>query len=316
MRTVVLGGAWSSNIGNAFYNLGAEWLVRRIQQDAIFFPESPRWKFDVKRDFDPIGELDCELVVLVGPCLNRRLEFVYGQTFEKLYERGVMVGYISAGMGEYSEEEAEKVGAFLLRFPPRFISTRDDATLEMIRPFSKCPTFSGLCTSMFLNDAINPPHLKGSKRYIVLNFDSNKEPEFIFDTSGTAIKTDRTAKHPPLEVNGYRVIRTSNLGIDKGVSEIYRKPSTYHSDLPLGYCSILQGAECVYSERVHTCAAALILGSKVQFVQHSARSFEKRNLLFDRIGVKGIFKTPCQLDMAFIAKEKLAMTTFLRQVLS
>ena len=304
----LIGGSWSSNIGNAFYNLGAEWLLRSIGVNVSFFPENPRWKQDVSFYYDPIAELDCDLFVLVGPCLWSRLAYVYEDTFKLLYEAGKKVAYLSAGMSSYSNEEAHFVNDFFKRFPPAFVSSRDHKTFDLLAKGSQFPFYDGLCTSMFLNNAIRPIPLRRNK-YVVFNFD-DEEPALDIDEIGAAKVQRRKNRELPLWIGSKEIIRTNNLSIDEGYSKIYKKPNSYHSDLPQGYCSILASAETVYSERVHTCAASLIYGGKAQFIRQSPRSFEYRSLLFDRIGASSIFERPTSLDLGRVECEKEAMAKF------
>lgn len=302
-QIALVAGSWSSNVGNAFFNLGAEWLLSSLGHQVSFFPESPRWKENVDNSYDPVGDLDVDLVVLAGPCLWRRLVYVYESTFEKLYSRGVKVGYLTGGMAEYTAQEADVVAQFFKRFPPAFVSTRDQACYDLLAPLANCPIYSGLCTSMFLNDALTPVRLT-RKPYCVYNFD-DEEPELQCEPDGRMLMVKKKVKRPPLEVNGLEIVRPINLSIDVGYKKIYNRPNAYHSDLPQGYCSILAQAEVVYSERVHTCATALIYGGKAQFMTLSPRSHEKRKLLFDRIGASGVFERPTSLNMEYVIQERL-----------
>ncbi len=309
LHIALVAGSWSSNIGNAFFNLGAEWLLKDIGLDVSFLPENPRWKSPVQDDFDPIKDIDVDLVVLAGPCLWPRLGDVYRATFDRLYERGVKVGYLTAGMGSYSDDEARWVGEFLERYPPAFISTRDRLCYELLAKRVNCPIYSGLCTSMFLNDALVPLKLSRAP-YCVYNFDET-EPELECNADGGMFVVKKKCKRPPRALNGLDIVRTNNLSIDAGYSNIYQRPNSYHSDMPQGYCSILANAEVVFSERVHTCATALIYGRKAQFITVSRRSHERRSLLFERIGAKTIFDTPTELDLDYVEQEKAKMREFL-----
>jgi len=312
-RVALVGGSWSSNIGNAFYNIGAEWLLAHLGLSVSFLPESPRWKADVNELYDLLGDTDADLFVLVGPCLWQRLSYVYEATFERIYSRGAKVAYLSVGMGTYSDAEANSVASFLHKFPPLFVSTRDAVSFNLLSPLIRTPIYSGLCTSMFLNDALKPLPLCRPP-YVVFNFDE-VEPELMIDTDGVAKVIRERSKRFPLMVGAKEIVRTLNLSIDVGYSQIYRRPNSYHSDLPQGYCSLLAFAETVYSERVHTCATTLIFGGQAQFVESSRRSLEKRRLLFERLGVKNLFTGPSRLDMNYIESEKRAMVRFLGDVL-
>ena len=313
LKIAIVGGSWSSNIGNAFYNVGAEWVLKQLGHDVSFYPESPRWKRDVNDSYDPVADLDVDLVILMGPCLKDRLAYVYENTFKKLYQRNIKVGYLSAGMAVYTQSEADLVEKIFNRYPPAFISTRDHECYRFFVNRVSCPIYSGICASMFLSDAIHP--LKLAKNpYIVYNFDQ-VEPLLEIDTYGVASVQTPSNNQPPSSHLNLDIIRTNNLSIDEGYDLIYRRPNVYHSDLPQGYCSILAGAQTVYSERLHTCAATLIYGRPAQYIPNSSRSYEKRNLIFDRIGVPEIFLKPQYLDMNYISKEKSEMMKFLNKVI-
>jgi hypothetical protein len=311
-RVALVGGHWSTNIGNAFYNIGAHWLLAHIGLPVVFLPESPRWKERVEEHYDLISDVDADLFVLVGPCLWDRLTYVYDATFARIYSRGGRVAYLSAGMAHYSATEAAVVGDFLRRYPPMFVSTRDDAAFALLSSVIDAPLHSGLCTSMFLPEAVTPLTVR-RRPYVVFNFD-NIEPELNIDEDGVATIARPRCKRFPLMIGDKEIIRTINLPVEHGYSRLYKRPNAYYSDLPHGYCSILSSADAVYSERVHTCAAALAYGGVAQFVQVSARSYEKRHLLFERLGAESIRERACRLDMTYIEREKQNMVAFLSSV--
>ncbi len=65
MKVAFVGGSWSSDIGNAFYNLGTGALLNSIKEiDSYFIPDPPQWKKFVSNDFDLIGNLDVDIVIL------------------------------------------------------------------------------------------------------------------------------------------------------------------------------------------------------------------------------------------------------------
>ena len=90
----------------------------------------------------------------------------------------------------------------------------------------------------------------------------------------------------------------------------------YYSDLPYGYLSILRSAKYVFSDRVHTCAAGLIFGSKCMYIKGGSRSKDGRNSLFHRLGLEGIYTEPVSLDFDYIKTEKENMVSKLRSLSS
>ena len=89
----------------------------------------------------------------------------------------------------------------------------------------------------------------------------------------------------------------------------------YYSDLPYGYLSILKSAKNIFSDRVHTCAAGLILGSRCMYIKGQRRSKDGRNNIFHRLRLSNIFKEPAALDMSYIDAEKKLMTSHLTDIL-
>lgn len=315
IKVAYIGGSWSSNIGNSFYNLGTQALLDTIEGiESYFVPDPPHWKEDVKNDFDIIGNLDVDLVILTGPCLNLNLIKIFSDTFVALKKRGVHIGFLSAGMSLYDDGEAKAVKAFLDQFKPLFIFTRDSDTYNFLSTIDSSIIYDGLCASMFLNDAVNVPPLS-LEDYYVFNFDGHKEPLIELNASGKYLIKPKNWR-PQRNLNGLPIIRTDNRAITDGYKNIYSRPNIYHSDLPYGYLSILKGAKVVFSERVHSCAATLILGGSAQFVPLAQRSLEKRSRLFERIGVPDIFEQPSRLDFQYINAEKAEMQQALKNALS
>ena len=81
----------------------------------------------------------------------------------------------------------------------------------------------------------------------------------------------------------------------------------YYSDLPYGYLSILKSANLIFSDRVHTCAAGLILGSSCMYIKGQKRSKDGRNNIFLRLGLPEIYDKPVLLNMPYIESEKIKM---------
>ena len=315
MKIAFIGGSWSSNIGNAFYNLGTQALLSSIQGiETYFIPDPPQWKQEVTNDFDLIGNLDVDLVILTGPCLNLKLEKIYSKSFANLLARQVKIGFISAGMSLYDEGEAKSVISFLKQYNPSFLFTRDSDTYNFFNRLEHTTVYDGLCTSMFLNNAVDVAPL-ALNDYYVFNFDGHKEPYIELNNQGQYVISQGQRNYQQT-LNKSPIIRTDNRAITEGYRVIYSRPNVYHSDLPQGYLSIFKHAKIVFSERVHTCASTIILGGTAQFVPLAKRSFEKRSRLFERIRLPEIFEKPSQLNFEYIEQEKDKMINALDKVLA
>ncbi len=316
MKIGYIGGFWATNIGNSFYNLGALHLLKKVfGEDNIFFvPDPPQWFWSkVKNDYKLIEKLDLDMFVISGPCLNSSLIKVYKPLFEVLKNNNKKLAFISTGASTYTTEEAEEVSAFLNNYSVEFLMTRDSTTYDLYKERVNTKVFDGICTSMFLNDAVNVP--KVNDEYIVSNFAYFKEPEITYD--GEWIAKHKTLPFFQNKINGYKVVRTNNAFLIPRIPKLhegymlFKRDNTYYSDLPYGYLSILKSAKLVFSDRVHTCAATLIFAGEAMYIKGSRRSADGRNNLFTRIGVDTIFSKPTKLNFSFIDQEKDKMLTFL-----
>ncbi len=167
---------------------------------------------------------------------------------------------------------------------------------------------------MYLNDAVTVPNLTLGN-YYVFNFDDHYEPQIHVITMEHILIGPHKNKLQN-ELNGCKIIRTNNNSIDIGYKKIYSHNDVYHSDIPHGYLPILKGAKVVFSERVHTCAATLILGGTAQYISASKRSYEQRLRIFDRLGAEEIFKRPVNLNLDFVESEKQKMKSALINALT
>lgn len=309
MKVAYIGGLWSRNIGNAFYNLGTEAFLRKVGIEEVYFvPDPPQWESPkVEGDFDLIGNLKVDLVLLTGPCLNLRLEKIYARILEKLSKRGVPFAFISSGMSLYDAGEASMVKRFLEEFKPRFIMTRDCLASELLVSAGVPDVHEGICLSMYLNESVCIPDLDLGD-YIVLNFDldeplieGNLESGFV-----ARRRRWRERNNFQRELCGLPIVRTRNDSLLIGDKVMYSRPSSYHSDLPYGYLALLKGAVAVLSERVHTCAATIVLGSKAQFFAHAPRAREKRVQLLDKFAAGDFLLKPVPVNVTLLEHEKKA----------
>lgn len=310
MKVGYIGGFWSTNVGNAFYNLGALWLLKKVygQQNVAFVPDPPQVQWiNLKNDYALIPALELDLIVISGPIFGSILKKVYTGIFDKIHEKGKCIAFISAGACEYTDKEAERVAQFLKKYRISFVFTRDSATYNLYKNKLDTVVYNGLCTSVFLPDAFTP--LRVNDDYIVFNFDRWHEPIIVKTDNEWAVKK-RILGGSQETMLGYNIIRTQSYALAKwpiylsGVSQICQKNNVYYSDAPYGYLSILKHAKYIFSDRVHTCAAGLIYGTKCMYVSGSRRSRDGRSNLFSRLDIPGICNEPVLLDLEYIGLQK------------
>jgi hypothetical protein len=319
MKIGYIGGFWATNIGNSFYNLGALYLLKKVFGDynVYFIPDPPQeyWS-KITNDYKMIQNLDLDLFIITGPSLNKQHIKVYEPIFNELKLKGKKIAYLSVGASAYTEEEAIVVSKFINKYPVEFIMTRDEITYNLYKDKVNTKIFNGICTSMFLNDAANIPIINDD--YIVSNFSYFKEP-FIWNENGKWKYKHTLIPKFQNKISDYKVVRTNNSffipsfpKIHKG-RLIFNRNNIYYSELPYGYLSILKSAKKVFSDRVHTCAATLIIGGEAMYIKGSKRSRDGRNNLFSRINLNNIYEEPVRLDFNFIKKEKIKMEQFLNE---
>jgi hypothetical protein len=322
MNVGYIGGFWATNIGNSFYNIGMLQLLKSIlgKKNVHFIPDPPQVNWPtLKNDYSIISKLDIDLYIISGPILGYPIKKIYSQIFNQIRQKGGQIGFVSAGAVNYSDEEAEFVLNFLSDYDIRFIFTRDRQTYDLYK--NKLPTYiyNGLCTSMFLNEAISPPLIIG--KYAVTNFPFWHEPKINFVNNNWVVKSAPIVRRQK-EIFGLPIVRLQSSGIIPNFrlirtsKMVYTRRNMYYSDLPYGYLSILKSADYIFSDRVHTCAAGLIFGRSCMYVRGQKRSKDGRNNIFLRLGLPEIYHKPVKLNMPYIDSEKLKMKNALTLVLN
>jgi hypothetical protein len=311
MKVGYIGGFWATNIGNSFYNLGAKYLLNEVygKENVYFIPDPPQWMWKVKNNYDFISNVDLDLIFISGPCLNYEIENVYKEIFDNFKENNIKIAFISVGTSNYTKDESSFVQKFLNNYEIEFMLTRDEETYELYKNCSFL-TYNGLCTSMFLNDAVNVIPMKDKEDYSVMNFSIFTEPN-IENIDGEYIFSKRKPFQFQKLLDNKKIIRINNTMFCRFKQAIFNRDNIYYSDLPYGYISILKHANIVFSDRVHTCAGTLIMGGKAMYIKGSKRSHDGRNNLFKRIKVNAIHEKPISLDFAYINEEKNKMVEYL-----
>jgi len=318
-----IGGSWSTNIGNSFYNLGALWLLKNVYGDdnVSFVPDPPQvyWG-SLDHDYGLIAKLEVDLLVLSGPILGSNLKTIYKNIFDNAKKKGQSIGFISAGSVLYTEEEADLVSEFLNQYKISFVFTRDSDTYNFYNKKLNTVVFDGLCTSMFLDNAISPINLDSN--HAVFNFSYFHDPEIIKTNDTWVVTKRRLFKPVQAALFNYPIVRIKsspyfpNIRFIKSTKLVFPRKNMYYSDLPYGYLSIIKSAKYVFSDRVHTCAAGLVFGSKCMYIKGGSRSKDGRNSLFLRLGLEGIYTEPVSLDFDYIKTEKENMVSKLRSLSS
>jgi hypothetical protein len=314
LRIGMYAGSWPQNIGNAFFDFGAEAIIRQAFPDAeIFrmggavhwmFNNSSRTRFGylgrIFRKLGPIhhpingnsleiGEI-AEIDLLVFPGMSMCEEFAVnnGPTFLEANMRGVAVLGLGAGGSLYTEREVEKFASFFNKLDNAAIITRDDDTFAMFK--GKIRNIEpGIDCAFFLPDYFKAPKLTIGD-FDVVTFDASEPPSELRQS-----KPGRLFAHHDLW--------------GPLPKKYTSKKRTLVSDVPEDYLSLYANCNTTYSDRVHACIASLAYGNSAQLFSNTPRK-----ALFDKLNAGDIRKRSISLDFNLLNALKRQQVEMTRRV--
>ena len=344
-------GFWCTNIGNAFFSLGVEYVLKQVlgEENVTIVSDYQTYTtgygkrlYPDKRQLEYLTDLKVDYLVLAGPVISRYFLDLWQNILLNLEHRGIGYIILSAGMMKLDDKSLSKCQEFFKQHPPFVFVSREKKTFETFGKYAK-HAYDGICFSFFAPDYYHPSEIE--KRYITLNFDKISEPQIwaddiskdaLFEYNGKqyhvkhtglfskmAAKTDRfsdaliyaTSILPQRKradkIDEYVVIRTDHRFHPHYRKKIYNQHNSFCADLPYGYLNLYANSELTLSDRVHACAVTLAFG-------HSAMLFAKTNRvgLLERVGAGEISEHPVNLNGGKIGLEKLKMIEWLKEVFS
>lgn len=351
VRVAYCTGFWCTNIGNAFFSLGVEYVLKKILGNnnvtvvsdfQTYTDGIGKRLYPDKNQLDFISKLDVDYLVLAGPVLSKYFLDLWTDVLIKLEQRGIRYMILSAGMMKMPEESLAECRDFFEKHPPYVLVSREKKTYETFGKYADY-AYDGICFSFFTPDYYNPCGIE--EKYITLNFDKISEPmiwaddcegEDSFEFAGyhyhvrhtgmiskVAAKTDRFSdaliyaasilpqKKRADVIGDYSVFRTDHRFHPHYRKKIYSQGNSFCTDLPYGYINIYANSALTLSDRVHACAVTLAYGN-------SAMLFAETNRvgLLERVGAGEISEHPIALDMNLIESEKKRMMEWLSEVLT
>lgn len=314
------GGGWTTNIGNAFLDLGSIELLRQAFPESEVHLSSVMNRYYSKRirggilgriaknDGDISNVLNIQeyakvdFVAQCGAFLGMDWFELNGPVLEKLVDRGVRLIITGGGMTDkaYSEEEVETVRQYLKRLSPLVFISRDRESYKAFHDLAEY-SYDGIDVAFFLNDAYSAMELD-IPPYVVLNFDKTTDP----DLDG-------------IDLDGRKIVRIHHSFFHKLFStehfkyrsHYYGKKNVMISEIPYGYLNLYAGAEEVYSDRVHACVASMVYGTQARLFSSTSRAG-----LLERVGLESVLSELTYPDISSIHKEKEKQVKFLSEILS
>ncbi len=333
MKIGLVYGFWGQNIGNAFFNLGAEHLLKGAGHEVFPVQDHPAyWTFrdESKGSYENryrfLEQLEIDLLVLQGPLFTRNFGNIWLDTLKELDRNGVNWAVLSGAFRSYSAEELAVVREVSEHVAPLFVSTRDSESFEMLSGSGMgelTQLRDGICSAFFLPQSYTPPKLRDP--LVALCFDHFLEPSLVPDTSGSislgqkryrmdfperfnqlASKTKGHAyiaqladrREVPTEIDGLQVVRPEHRTNPHLPFKIYQRPNALASDEPYTYLTAYANAEVTLSDRVHACVATLAYGGSAHLWNPTTR----RKALFDTAGAGGVVDGTVRADLDLLAE--------------
>jgi hypothetical protein len=342
MRIGNVVGYWSTNIGNSFFQLSAEKLLKEMGHDVFNIPDLSGYadlQSKSKNSLDLLSYYSLDALVLHGPMFRSNITEIMASLLEIQVDRKIPVLLLGAGMMDYDSKYSEKYRDFIDRCNVKFISTRDEATYEYLSGMNLSNTVlhNGIDLAFFLPKFYHKNTLK--KELIVLNFDQIDEPKFKEVDSGEIQINHQSFtyrvgnKSEPLKlfkkfapfvkwiwqrdinrellINHDNILRTEHRYNPYFGKKIYSKSRTFASDHPTGYIDIYSNSKLTLSNRVHACALTLANGGKAMYFSNS-----KRAALLDRVvGDDSYTEKPVRINSSIIEDEYVNLIKALKNVI-
>lgn len=337
IRILLVGGYWATNIGNAFYELGARYLLTHLEKNIELCLASDfsyyYWGKYVAggNSFEPIKHSfseNIDYLVWMGPVFGTDAQDVWDEPLRLANENGVKVIFLSVGGNAYTEAEIEKCRKILKKHKPFALLSRD---METYQAYADCFQYSydGICTAFWSPLCFHPWKIAVSP-YVVYDFESHTEPCFLPDKNGFPLLGQQwKEKQKPKRMNRIRaafaynkkekafvdctIVRAKNTCIPPFLGK-YRESNVYLSDHPEDYLNLYKNAAAVFSDRVHACVGALAQGIPAMFYGETPRANLFKRVLRDNADI--IYSCPTKVDLSYVQSEREKEKNFLKMILS
>ena len=187
-KVAYIGGCWSTNVGNGFFNLGADYVLKQVfgtenvnmvMDQSAFTPGWKRKKGNIPWAINYWEHLNVDYVVLLGPILTEAFIAIWKPTLDILKTRGIRYAIMSAGMMKYDDNVISEIKDYFAQNPPYVITTRDRATYDTYKD-SVTRIYDGICFAFFVPDYYKP-FTNDLGDIMALNFDKIDEHYIYID---------------------------------------------------------------------------------------------------------------------------------------
>lgn len=345
-----VGGYWATNIGNSFFNLGAEYVLKSVFKDdtvSMIFDQpagilrSEKKYGNPKRAINIIEHTKLDVLVLLGPVISKDFLPIWEKTLTNLSNNNVKYMILSCGLMKCSNSDLIKIKDFFKKNPPYLISTRDSEAYEALKDV--CPkTYNGIDFAFFVPDIHKALTLDYNK-LLSINFDKFYEPKisinksikggvkFAFDGEDWELKFNdfirkfgaKTDRVTDGLIYLLSVFPAKNRAAKVGSYDIIR---TDHRFTPMLKNKVFSYSNSFVSDIPQTyldiyANSTLTLSDRVHACVitlaygNSAMLFSKtnRSKLLDRVGAAEIYKRPVKLNLSEWNVEKRNLIDWMKK---
>lgn len=350
-KVAYIGGYWSTNVGNGFFNLGADYVLKQVfgndnvnmvADQSAFVPGWTRKKGNIPWVVNYWEHLEVDYVVLLGPIVSRRFLPIWKETLDTLKRRGIRYMILSAGMMKYDDDVIAEVKEYFKENPPFVITTRDRTMYETFK--DAVPNiYDGVCFAYFVPDYYKPFKTNFGD-VLAINFDKIDEPHIYVDEpdkkvdvkfdfeghqygmrfkgfAGLGLKTDRFtdaliyAMSPlPRETRPTKIGDFTVIRPDHRFNPMFiRKAFRYDNS----FCADIPHTYAnIYANSKLTISDRVHACALTLAYGNSAYLLAKtgRSGLLTRVGAEKITEHPVKIDLEYLNGEKQKLVEWMRQI--
>lgn len=342
-------GGWSPNIGNAFFQVAGEQVLRDAAPESVIVrvgekPGYPQyWNpkgGNPKGYFDMAAAVASDYLVLMGPMFRPETLEIWGDSLEAIMNTGTRLILLGAGAMRYDSQSLASYRAFLRRFPPHLLVSRDSETFEALGDLAE-HAHSGIDLAFFTSEQYPIVGLSNLGDFAAFSFDKMPEPRILLGAPGEPRrggdlaafewqgKTWHVRDHWRMRlaqrsryamfaeslvfpgtgvesIDGFPIVRADHRYSPIIKRRTFRYPNVFVNDTPWPYYELYGSANLVLTDRIHAAVIGLSYGRPAMVFSKSPRL-----RLLERFGLDEITSRPMTLDPAVLNRERSAVKAFL-----
>ena len=351
MKVAYCTGFWCTNIGNGFFSLGVEYVLKKILGEKnvtvvsdyqTYTTSYGKRLYPHKNQLEYIAKLDVDYIVLAGPVISKYFLPLWKNILLELESRGIGYMILSAGTMKLDKDSQNEIIEFFKECPPYVFSSRERDTYDNFGKYA-VNAYDGICFSFFTPDYYAPCIIDFGQPYWISNFDKITEPqiwigdtnrkhthEFSFEGEKVLVNSPATVATKTDRFTDALIYIRSFLPAPKredkvGHYKLVRTDQRFHPHFRSkiyaynnSFCAdIPYGYINLYANSQLTLSDRVHSCAVTLAYGHSAMLFVKTNRvgLLERVRAGEVTEKPVKIDMEYLLSEKSNLLNWLKTVL-